>query len=143
MLYKQCKQCGKLIPYGSAYCSACATIAAKKAEERKKKTVKQYNRRYDAKRDSKLVKFYNSKEWRQLCRIKMRNCRYRCERCGAMLGQIVDGKPTKLQVHHLNPIQTPEGWSERLEYGGLICLCLHCHNEEHNRFKKNKNTGVP
>ena len=135
MLYKQCQWCGKLIPYGSVYCPTCAPLAALKKDEQKKQVAKRSNRKYDSKRDKKYVEFYNSKDWRQLCRVKLRDSRYRCERCGAMLGQIIDGKPTKLHVHHVQPIQTPEGWALRLEYKNLICLCLRCHNKEHDRFQ--------
>ena len=86
------------------------------------------NKKYNQSRDPKYTRFYNSIEWRTLSAKYMQDKGYRCESC----------KKIGNEVHHIKPIQTPEGWDQRLDYENLELLCTSCHNERHNRFKKRK-----
>lgn len=78
---------------------------------------------------SKSIKpFYDSKEWKNVRKMKMLEANYRCEKCGNVAEE----------VHHIivlnesnitNPMIT-------LNVKNLIALCKDCHNKEHGRFKK-------
>ena len=120
---KACPKCKKLIPAGLPYCSTCAPIveAARQVykEENARKKAAAYNRR----RDPKYGAFYRSKEWRLTSKSKLQDAAYKCESCGGLA----------VEVHHVKPIQTPEGWEERLEWSNLEALCTSCHNKRHNR----------
>ena len=130
MLLKQCNRCKVLIPYGSVYCSTCAPIVEAEREARREQARRDSNKRYNKKRDPKYARFYNSIEWRTLSAKYMQDKGYKCEskKC----------KSIGTEVHHIKPIQTPEGWGRRLDYDNLELLCLDCHNERHERFKKRK-----
>lgn len=137
MLLKSCNRCGKLIPYGAPYCSTCGPIVQGEREARLAQAKKEADKRYNAKRDPKYVRFYNGKDWPVLSGRYAQDRGYRCEICGAIA----------TQVHHKTPIQTPEGWERRLDYDNLELLCLDCHNKRHERFqsrkKKFKNKRLP
>lgn len=126
MLLKSCNRCGNLIKYGSAYCSKCAPTVEEERKERHKESTDKANKRYNKKRDPKYLRFYNSIEWRTLSAKYSQDKGYRCEVCGAMA----------TQVHHKQAIQTDIGWELRLDYDNLELLCVKCHNERHERFKK-------
>ena len=126
LLLKSCNRCGNLIPYGSTYCNECKPIVEAIREERRRETMKKVNRRYNKTRDPKYMRFYSSIDWRTLSAKYTQDKKYRCERCGKIA----------TEVHHVKPIQTPEGWEMRLDYNNLELLCLSCHNERHNRFKR-------
>ena len=126
MLLKACNRCGNLIPYGSAYCSECAPIVEAEREARRAEAKRESDKRYNKTRDPKYTRFYNGIEWRTLSAKYTQDKGYRCERCGKMA----------TEVHHVKPIQTPEGWELRLEYTNLELLCIGCHNDRHERFKK-------
>lgn len=128
VLLKECKRCHKLIPYGLSYCSVCEPIVAKEKEERRAEAIKISNRRYNAKRDPKYTKFYNSPEWRTLSRKRLIDDGYRCVKCGKIA----------TEVDHIKAIQTEDGWQLRLDYNNLQSLCTECHNDKHNRFKKRR-----
>lgn len=130
MLLKPCNRCGNLIPYGSPYCKECTPIVEAEREARMAEYKKESNKRYNKTRDPKYVRFYNSIEWRTLSAKYTQDKGYRCEECRAMA----------TQVHHKKAIQTPEGWELRLDYNNLKLLCTHCHNAEHERFKRRKRT---
>ena len=130
MLLKACNRCGNLIPYGSAYCKECTPIVEKEREARKAEYNKSANIRYNKTRDPKYGRFYNSAEWRALSAKRLQDDGYRCVMCGAIASE----------VDHIKPIQTPEGWELRLDHGNTRSLCLACHNERHDRFKKRKRT---
>ncbi|WP_286149564.1 HNH endonuclease [Romboutsia ilealis] len=128
MITKLCRNCKCIIEYPSTYCSECKDSIDKEREEAKAKYSKEANKKYNRKRDPKYIKFYNSPEWKlKLAPKYMADKGYRCEDCGAIASE----------VHHIKPIQTDEGWEQRLDYFNLKALCLDCHNEEHNRFKRN------
>lgn len=135
MLLKSCPRCGKLIEYGNTYCEACAPIVEAQIQERKKQWNRCHAKSYNAARDPKYTRFYNSSEWRRLSQTVMQDKKYKCEECGAKVGQIIDGIETALEVHHVIPIQTREGWPLRYEYDNLKCLCTRCHNKQHGRFQ--------
>ena len=128
MLLKQCARCGRLIPYGHTYCNECRPIVEAEQEARHQEAKRAGDRRYNKKRDTKYIRFYNSIAWRTLSAKYTQDHGYRCEQCGRMA----------TQVHHKQAIQTPEGWARRLDYGNLELLCTQCHNERHERFKRRK-----
>jgi len=123
---KSCNRCGNLIPYGRVYCSTCEPIVKAEREARLAEYKRENDKRYNRKRDPKYSRFYNGSDWKMLSARYMQDKGYRCERCGKIASQ----------VHHKKAIQTPEGWELRLEYNNLELLCLDCHNEEHERFKR-------
>lgn len=128
MLDKLCRRCKKIIKYPNTYCEVCKEIKDKEKEEVNKKYSKEANKKYNKKRDPKYTKFYNSPDWKiRLAPKYMADKGYKCEVCGAIASE----------VHHKIPIKTDEGWERRLDYNNLKALCLDCHNNEHNRFKRN------
>ena len=144
MIIKLCAKCGKIVEYPNRYCTKCKQIVEKETEERQKL----YNKKYNKKRDPKLVKFRKSKEWKQLKERYLQDLQkkynsviysYKCEDC------IEEYKKDKQyimelaeEVHHLVPIETPEGWKRRLDYYNLRALCHGHHDYRHNRFQKRK-----
>lgn len=128
MLLKNCNRCGNLIPYGSAYCSVCTPIVEAEREAKLQEYKRENNKRYNKTRDPKYVRFYNSVDWRTLSLKYTQDKGYRCEQCNKIANH----------VHHIKPIQTPEGWELRLDYNNLELLCTRCHNERHDRFKRRK-----
>ena len=129
LLLKECRKCGKLIPYGRAYCEACAPIVEAARAERVDQSRKESNRRYNAKRVPKYGAFYRGKAWRMLSAKRIQSDGYKCVKCGAWA----------TEVDHIVPIQTPEGWDRRYDWDNLQSLCVNCHNEKHKRFKRTKN----
>lgn len=81
-------------------------------------------RRYNEKRNPKYMRFYKSKHWKMVSQKKLQDAAYRCECCGKIA----------VEVHHMTPIQTPEGWDRRYDEDGLLALCTKCHNRQHGRF---------
>ena len=128
MLLKACRRCSSYITYPNVYCSKCLPIVEAEREARRKDTKREVDRRYNKTRDKKYLAFYNSPEWRRLSSQYMTDVGYKCERC----------KRLATEVHHKQPIQTPEGWDRRLDYTNLKAVCVECHNIEHGRFKSNK-----
>lgn len=128
MLLKSCKRCGNLIPYGNVYCNTCKPIVDAERQARLEQSRKESNKRYNQKRNLKYIRFYRSSEWRILSRKRLQDDGYKCVKCGKIASE----------VDHIKPIQTPEGWERRLDYDNTQSLCLDCHNEKHNRFKKRR-----
>ena len=128
MLVKMCNRCGTPIPYGKPYCNVCTPIVEAEREARRLEAKRKSNKQYNKTRDPKYMKFYNGIEWRTLSMRYMQDKGYRCESC----------RDIGTEVHHIKPIQTPEGWDLRLDYNNLELLCKSCHNDRHNRFKKRK-----
>lgn len=126
MLLKSCPRCGNLYSYGKSYCPTCLPIVEAEREARKAEAYKRANRKYNKTRDPKYGRFYNGIEWRTLSRKRLQDDGYKCVMCGSIASE----------VDHIVPIQTPEGWELRLDYDNTRSLCLNCHNERHNRFKK-------
>lgn len=130
MLLKACRRCGSYIEYPRVYCSKCLPIVETEREARRIDTKREVDRRYNKNRDKKYLRFYNSPEWRRLSTQYMVDVSYKCE--GKNCRRIAT------EVHHIVPIQTPEGWERRLDYTNLKAVCTDCHNKEHNRFNSNK-----
>jgi len=124
MLLKKCPKCGKLYAYGKPYCPECMP----KYEADKAKYKAENAKRYDQKRKgTREYKFYRSDAWKRTAFDTLRKRKYKCERCGEWAEQ----------VHHIQPIKTPEGWERRFDPTNLEILCIRCHNAEHKRFQKN------
>lgn len=128
MLLKACNRCGNLIGYGATYCDDCRGIVESEREARRLENSREANRRYNQTRDPKYSRFYNSADWRVLSRKRLQDDGYKCVKCGKIASE----------VDHIKAIQTPDGWELRLDYDNLQSLCLGCHNEKHDRFKKKK-----
>ena len=140
MLLKPCPRCKRMIPHGWAYCPDCAPIAeAQRAEARERRAEykrKQYNKKYNRQRDPKYLTFYRSKEWKITSRSKLQQASYKCE------AKLPGCTHLAVEVHHIKPIQTDEGWDLRLDWDNLEAVCTACHNSRHQRFKSKKDDGV-
>lgn len=141
MALHPCPRCKTLIPVGVQYCEACRPLAdaqAQEAMERKRAyKSKQYAKQYNARRDPKYLTFYRSKDWRLLSRTYLQRAGYKCQ------AKLEGCKGLAVEVHHIKPIQTPEGWDLRLDWDNLEAVCTACHNARHGgRWKKGKSDGV-
>lgn len=140
MLLKACPRCKRMIPHGMAYCAECAPIAeAQRAEAQERKAEykrKKYNQKYNRQRDPKYLAFYRSKEWKITSRAKLQEAGYKCQ------AKLPGCQHIAVEVHHLKPIQTAEGWELRLDWDNLEPVCTACHNGRHQRFKKQTADGV-
>lgn len=140
-LAKPCPRCGRLIPYGLAYCPGCKPIAEAErqaAREHRAEHLKRiYNKKYNSRRDPKYMEFYRSKAWKNTSRAKLSSTNWECE------GKLPGCQGVACEVHHIKPIQTPEGWDKRLEWENLESLCTSCHNGRHpEKFKRQQESGV-
>ena len=144
MALHPCPRCKALIPVGVSYCDTCKPIAdaqAKEAMERRRAYKRaQYNKAYNKRRsleDPKYRTFRNSKEWRVLSRAKLQDCGYKCE------ARLEGCTRLAVEVHHIKPIKTPEGWEARLEWDNLMGVCIGCHNIlDGKTFKRKTEPGV-
>ena len=136
-----CPRCKRLIPVGIAYCEDCRPVAEAQAAEaiERRRAFKRakYNKAYNQRRDPKYGRFYNSQDWRTLSRAKLQDCGYKCQ-------AKLDGcQRLAVEVHHIKPIKTPEGWDERLEWDNLMGVCIACHNVlDGKTFKRRETPGV-
>ena len=140
MITKACPRCKRLIPHGLPYCAECAPIAeAQRAEAQERKAEhrrKQYNQKYNKTRDPKYLAFYRSKEWKVTSRSKLQQAGYKCQ------AKLQGCQGLAVEVHHIKPIQTDEGWELRLDWDNLEPVCTACHNGRHQRYKKKKDDGI-
>ena len=125
MTYKPCPRCKKLIPNGMAYCPECSPIAVQALQEKRNHNRKLRQKRYNQSRNSQYIKFYNSKDWRILSRTKLERVFWKCE------AHLEGCTGIAVEVHHIKPIQTEEGWNFRLDWNNLEAVCVHCHNLRH------------
>lgn len=91
-----------------------------------RKRDRDYKREYAERKeteDPSLRRFYRSKEWTMTSRRYAQSVGYRCEECGNW----------GTDVHHVVPIQEPEGWNRRFDESNLKMLCVSCHNAAHGR----------
>ncbi|MDE6707865.1 MAG: HNH endonuclease [Oscillospiraceae bacterium] len=138
MAYKFCPRCKKLIPHGLAYCSECKPLAEQALQEKIQYNKAMRQKKYSSRRNSKYTKFYHSKDWKNLSRYKLEQVAWKCEahldeRCTSVA----------VEVHHIKPIQTEEGWNLRLDWDNLEAVCTHCHNLRHpEKLKKRTTSGV-
>lgn len=116
MIKKQCNRvgCNELIPRGQQppYC---------------KKHLAKMRKDYDTtKRDPKLTRFYKSGNWKRLREIYLKSKYGLCEIC-LDEGTIQQGDT----VHHKTPIETAEGWEQRLDTSNMQLVCRECHAKIH------------
>ena len=141
MALKACPRCKRLIAYGMTYCETCAPIAEAerqaKREHRQEFMRKKYNRRYNSRRDPKYLQFYRSNDWKITSRAKLQAANFKCQ------AKLPGCQRLAVEVHHIKPIQTPEGWELRLEWNNLEAVCTACHNGRHpEKFKRKEEPGV-
>lgn len=140
MAIKPCARCKKMIPAGQPYCMDCRPIveAERQAKQERKAEHRRraYNRAYNARRDPERLRFYRSKDWRVTSRAKLQAVAYKCE------AGLEGCTGLAVEVHHIKPIQTPEGWELRLEWDNLEAVCIQCHNRRHDRFRRKAEPGV-
>ena len=141
MALHPCPRCKQLIPVGVQYCEACRpeaeAQAAEAIEKRRAYKVAKYNKDYNRRRDPKYLAFYRSKDWRVTSKAKLSACGYKCE-------AKLDGcKGLAMEVHHIKPLKTEEGWDRRLDWDNLMGVCIACHNIlDGKTFKKKNEAGV-
>ena len=124
---KRCTGCGRLIAdTGRAKCAECEeAYRAQRSEERREGRDWKAEYGVRAERDDpKYSRFYKSKEWHQVSRQYAVDRGHLCEECGKV----------GTDVHHIVPIQEPEGWARRFDRSNLMLLCVPCHNRMHRRF---------
>ena len=114
--FKICKEFGCDRLTKETYCNEHKHIQ----RERETKRHKEYN----TQRDSVLVKFYNSKEWRALRDYIMGINHFLCIQCS-----VTGSKPVVANVvDHIVP--TTVDWSLRLDHNNCQPLCHSCHNKK-------------
>ena len=141
MAVHPCPRCKRLIPVGVPYCEACRPVAEAQAAEaiarRQEFKRKKYNRDYNRRRDPKYLEFYRSKAWKAQSRERLRTCKYKCE------AKLTGCTGLAVEVHHIKPLKTPEGWDERLTWENLMGVCISCHNIlDGKTFRKKQEPGV-
>ena len=141
MAVHPCPRCKSMIPVGVPYCEACRPAAEAQAAEaiERRRAYKQakYNRAYNKRRDPKYQTFYRSKDWKVTSRAKLQAVAYKCE------ARLPGCTKLAVEVHHTKPIQTPEGWDERLEWSNLEAVCTACHNGRHpEKLRRKAEPGV-
>lgn len=144
-IVKPCPRCKRLVPYGWTYCPDCKPIVEAEIEEAKARKAeyrrKQSNKRYNSKRaqeDPKYRTFRNSKPWKETSKAKLRACGWECE---AKVSPDCPG--LACEVHHIQPLKTPEGWDKRLDWSNLMGVCVQCHNIlDGKTFKRRQDDGV-
>ena len=144
MALHPCPRCKRLVPVGVAYCEDCKPVAEAQAaeaiERRQAYKRAKYNKAYNQRRSQEDIKyrtFRNSKEWRLLSRTKLQDCGYKCE------AKLEGCKRRAVEVHHIKPIKTEEGWDARLEWDNLMGVCIACHNVlDGKTFKRKAEPGV-
>lgn len=141
MAVHPCPRCKHLIPVGVTYCEACRPVAeaqaAEAVERRQAYRRAKYNRAYNKRRDPKYLTFYRSRDWRVASKAKLQSCGYKCE------AKLPGCTGLAVEVHHIKPIQTPEGWDKRLEWDNLEGVCTSCHNGRHpEKLKRGTMPGV-
>ena len=78
-----------------------------------------------------LMKFYKSREWMSLRLVALKRDNHECQMCKAK------GKYHRAEnVHHMKEVNTHPHLS--LELNNLMCLCISCHNDIHERRPKER-----
>ncbi len=141
MAVHPCPRCKSLIPVGVSYCEDCRPVAEAQAaeaiERRQAYKRAKYNRAYNKRRDPKYLTFYRSGPWKITSRTKLQDCGYKCE------AGLEGCKKLAVEVHHIKPLKTPDGWEQRLEWSNLMGVCINCHNIlDGKTFKRKAEPGV-
>ena len=126
MAVHPCPRCKTMIPVGVVYCNNCKPIAEAQAAEAREKNRAYKRAKYNRQRDPKYSRFYNSKDWKILSRTKLQSCGYKCE--ARVADECKRKQQLAVEVHHIKPIKTKEGWDLRLEWDNLMGVCMACHN---------------
>lgn len=138
MLMKKCPRCGQLMPYGPTYCTTCKPLAEAELEAQRAINAQKKEQAYNRKRNPKYLTFYRSKDWKRLSRAYLQAAGYKCQ---AHL--TADCSGLAVEVHHIKPIQTPEGWEQRLDWNNLEAVCTSCHNGRHpEKLRRSTPEGV-
>ena len=127
MAVHPCPRCKALIPVGLQYCDACRPEAEAELELRRLENIQKRQRHYNQRRDPKYLQFYRSKDWKLLSRTYLQDARYKCQ----AKEHHPDCTGLAVEVHHIKPIQTPEGWALRLDWDNLMAVSTACHNLQH------------
>ncbi len=137
MIVKPCPRCGKVMAYGPAYCTDCTPLATQELEEIRQRNAERKQKAYNRRRDPKYLAFYRSKDWKAQSRAKLQAVAYKCE------ARLTGCQGLAVEVHHIKPIQTREGWDKRLEWENLEAVCTSCHNGRHpEKLRKNGDPAV-
>lgn len=138
MLMKKCPRCGQLMPYGPTYCTTCKPLAEAELEALRASNARKKEQAYNRRRNPKYRAFYTSKAWRTLSRAFLQAAGYKCQ---AHISEDCSG--LAVEVHHIKPIQTPEGWELRLDWDNLEAVCTSCHNARHpEKLRRSTPEGV-
>lgn len=136
-IMKPCPRCKRMIPHGLAYCPDCAPIREAELEQIRERNAQRKAQQYNRRRDPKYLTFYRSKDWKAQSRARLQACGYRCE------ARLPGCQGLAVEVHHIKPIQTQEGWDKRLDWENLEAVCVSCHNGRHpEKFRKASDGGV-
>ena len=137
MLMKTCPRCKRMMAYGPTYCKECTPIAMAELEAIKERNAKMKMQRYNSRRDPKYLTFYRSTDWKRQSRAKLESVQYKCE------ARLSGCQFYAVEVHHIKPIQTQEGWDKRLEWENLEAVCTSCHNGRHpEKLRRHQDDGV-
>lgn len=137
MIMKPCPRCKRMMPYGPSYCKDCAPIAQAELEAIRDQNLKRKMQQYNSRRDPKYLTFYRSKDWKRQSRAKLESVQYKCE------ARLNGCTSIAVEVHHIKPIQTREGWDKRLEWDNLEAVCTSCHNGRHpEKLRRQQEEGV-
>lgn len=100
-------------------CSKCLRIHDHKFKCNRKVATRNTTQEQD-----KLNKFYRSYQWRKVKELKRKDILYQCEVCNFLGGiGFCD------EVHHVLKLGTALGWEARLDYDGLLGVCVMHHRE--------------
>ncbi len=122
---RECKHrgCIKLTRSEHGYCEEHEREYLDKVNAAKKKWKIENN--YKRPRNSKVEKFYSSKQWQQLREYIKARDNYLCQDC------LKEGRITIAnQVHHIEPIL--KAWDKRFDEDNLVSLCNEHHKLRHN-----------
>ena len=137
MIVKPCPRCKRMMPYGKAYCEDCTPIAQAELEAIKERNAKKKAQQYNSRRNPQYLTFYRSKDWKRQSRAKLESVGDKCE------ARLSGCQTYAVEVHHIKPIQTQEGWDQRLEWDNLEAVCTACHNGRHpEKLKRQQQEGV-
>lgn len=121
----RCKQ--QFIPVGVQYCDTCRPEAEAALEQYRLDNLRRKQQKYNRRRDPKYQAFYRSKEWRTLSPTFLQQAGYKCQ----AKEHHPDCNGIAVEVHHIEHIQTPEGWERRLDWDNLLAVSTPCHNVRH------------
>ena len=129
IVQKKCNKinCMNLIPFNETYCEEHQYIKEQSKQNYQKKRYK---------RDYKLIKFYNSSQWKSTRHsVMLRDnglCRYCLHHDTVTRAEVVD---------HYYPIR--DYYEKRLENGNLYACCIKCNTKkekDENRLRNNEIT---